>query len=198
MGAAVIGFVVVVIMLLLLGSMAALLAGGWQRLTTPKRSAEDEGRVEMTERGAGRAPLLDLERERPGSTLRRFFREIFGAGNAELRDAPQTGEADATIDADGTLPLPVLPQDFTQMSGTEFEHYMAGVFEEQGYDATVLGGAGDQGVDLLLRKGNEFVAVQCKNYGQRIGNQPVQEVFAGARHHGVQQAWVVAPAGFTR
>jgi hypothetical protein len=130
--------------------------------------------------------------------LRRLFREIFGAGNAELRDTPQTSEVDATIDADETFPLPVLPQDFTQMSGIEFEHYMADVFEEQGYDATVLGGAGDQGVDLLLRKGNELVAVQCKNYGQRIGNKPVQEVFAGARHHGVQQAWVVAPAGFTR
>ena len=73
MGAAVIGFVVVVIMLLLLGLMAALLAEGWQRLTTPESPAEDEGRVEMTERGSGRAPLLDLERERPGSTLRRFL-----------------------------------------------------------------------------------------------------------------------------
>ena len=74
------------------------------------------------------------------------------------------------------------------MSGIEFEHYMASVFDAVGYDATVLGGAGNQGVDLLLRKDQELVAVQCKNYGQRIGNMPVQEVFAGAKHRGARQA----------
>jgi hypothetical protein len=44
----------------------------------------------------------------------------------------------------------------------------------------------------------ERVAVQCKNYRRAVVNKPVQEVFAGARHHGCQQAWVVAPAGYTR
>jgi restriction system protein len=52
------------------------------------------------------------------------------------------------------------------MSGTEFEYYMASVFEALGYNATILAGAGDQGVDLLLRRDHELVAVQCKNYGQ--------------------------------
>jgi hypothetical protein len=116
----------------------------------------------------------------------------------QLRDAPRTSVDDAAGDADGTSSWPIQPRDFTQMSGIEFEHYMANVFEALGYDATVLGGTGDQGVDLLLRKDHELVAVQCKNYGQRIGNKPVQEVFAGARHRGAHQAWVVAPAGFTR
>ena len=82
-------------------------------------------------------------------------------------------------------------------SGTEFEHYIAKVFRLLGYNATVLGGAGDQGVDLLLRKGGEVVAVQCKNYQRPVGNKPVQEVFAGKHHHKTNAAWVVAPAGFT-
>lgn len=61
-----------------------------------------------------------------------------------------------------------------------------------------LRGAGDQGVDLLLRKGKERVAVQCKNYQRPVGNRPVQEVFAGKQHYGAKDAWVVAPAGFTK
>ena len=81
------------------------------------------------------------------------------------------------------------------MSGNQFERFTADVFRALGYDVTMLGGAGDQGVDLLLRKGHESVAVQCKNYRQPVGNKPVQEVFAGARHHGAVQAWVIAPAG---
>ena len=82
-------------------------------------------------------------------------------------------------------------------SGTEFEDYMAKVFRLMGYTATVLGGSGDQGVDLLLRKGGEFVAVQCKNHQRPVGNKPVQEVFAGKHHYKANAAWVVAPAGFT-
>jgi hypothetical protein len=42
------------------------------------------------------------------------------------------------------------------------------------------------------------VAVQCKNYKRAVGNKPVQEVYAGARHHRCVQAWVVAPAGYTK
>jgi Restriction endonuclease len=44
----------------------------------------------------------------------------------------------------------------------------------------------------------ERVAVQCKNYRRAVGNKPVQEIFAGARHRGCQQAWVVAPVSYTR
>ena len=42
------------------------------------------------------------------------------------------------------------------------------------------------------------VAVQCKNCTKPVGNRPVQEVYAGARHHRCAEAWVVAPAGYTR
>jgi restriction system protein len=84
------------------------------------------------------------------------------------------------------------------MSGQQFEVFMANLFNSMGYRATVLGGSGDQGVDLILDIGDERVAVQCKNYQKAVGNKPVQEVYAGARHHQCQNAWVVAPAGFTK
>jgi HJR/Mrr/RecB family endonuclease len=83
------------------------------------------------------------------------------------------------------------------MSGTQFEHFVSSLFRSLGYRAKVMGGAGDQGVDIVLRRGDESIAVQCKNYAKPVGNQPVQEVYAGARHHGCSTAWVVAPAGFT-
>jgi predicted helicase len=89
-------------------------------------------------------------------------------------------------------------QNIARMSGPEFERYMGSVFEALGYKATILGGAGDQGVDLLLQKENECIAVQCKNYQQPVGNKPIQEVYAGARHHAAHHAWVVAPAGYTK
>jgi restriction system protein len=84
------------------------------------------------------------------------------------------------------------------MSGPQFEVFVADLFRAMGHGATMLGRAGDQGVDIVVSYHGERVAVQCKNYRRAVGNKPVQEVFAGARHHGCQQAWVVAPAGYTR
>jgi HJR/Mrr/RecB family endonuclease len=84
------------------------------------------------------------------------------------------------------------------MSGREFEHFMADLFRTAGYKVDVVGGAGDQGVDLLLKEGRKRIAVQCKKYGRPVGNAAVSAVYAGAKHYGAKQAWVVAPEGFTK
>jgi restriction system protein len=85
------------------------------------------------------------------------------------------------------------------MSGTQFEHFVAEAMRRLGYSVQVLGGSGDQGVDLIAtRGGGERLAIQCKQYARPVGNKPVQEVFAGAKHHRCTAAWVVAPEGFTR
>ncbi len=84
------------------------------------------------------------------------------------------------------------------MSGAQFEIFTADLLRAMGHQATVLGGSGDQGVDVIVQYQGQPVAVQCKNYKRAVGNKPVQEVYAGAKHHGCSQAWVVAPAGYTK
>jgi restriction system protein len=84
------------------------------------------------------------------------------------------------------------------MSGAQFELFVADLFRAMGHQALVLGGAGDQGVDIIVTRRGERVAVQCKNHKKAVGNKPVQEVYAGARHHRCVQACVVAPAGYTK
>jgi len=61
----------------------------------------------------------------------------------------------------------------------------------------VLGGAGDQGVDIVVNRRGVRVAVQCKNHKKPMNNKAVQEVYAGARHHRCVEACVIAPAGYT-
>ena len=89
-------------------------------------------------------------------------------------------------------------QNVGTMSGGQFGVFVAQVLRALGYSTTVLGGSGDQGVDITAVGGDGRVAVQCKNYKKRIGNKPVQEVYAGSRYHRCDQAWVVAPAGYTK
>jgi HJR/Mrr/RecB family endonuclease len=50
------------------------------------------------------------------------------------------------------------------MSGAQFEVFMAELFRALGHKAVVLGGAGDQGVDIIVNRRGERVAFQCKNY----------------------------------
>ena len=70
------------------------------------------------------------------------------------------------------------------MSGAQFEVFTADVFRAMGHQAVVLGGAGDQGVDVIVNRRGERVAARCKNHEKPVGNRPVPEVFAGARHIG--------------
>ena len=84
------------------------------------------------------------------------------------------------------------------MSGAEFEVFVADLFEAMGHRVTVLGGAGDQGVDIVVNPRGKRIAVQCKNHSRPVNNKAVQEVYAGAKHHRCVEAWVVSPAGYTR
>jgi len=89
-------------------------------------------------------------------------------------------------------------QNVRAMSGAQFEVFVRRVLTALGYSARVLGGSGDQGVDVIASKNGHKVAIQCKNYNKPVGNKPVQEVYAGAKHYRCDHAWVVAPAGYTK
>ena len=86
----------------------------------------------------------------------------------------------------------------SSMSGTQFEVFVADLFRAMGHQVLMSGGVGDQGVDIVVNPRGGRIAVQCKNHIRPVGNKPVQEVYAGARHHRCVEAWVVAPAGYTR
>jgi restriction system protein len=136
-----------------------------------------------------------------------FFLDSFTNGNGLLTLLVLVGIAVAAVWLMRQLsgPKTATAQEFAQrfaavglMSGVQFEHFVAHLFQEMGHRATALGGSGDQGVDVILDYFGKRVAVQCKNYKRAVGNKPVQEVYAGARYHRCAQAWVVAPAGYTK
>jgi hypothetical protein len=84
------------------------------------------------------------------------------------------------------------------MSGPEFERVLAAFFREVGYVTKITGRAGDQGMDLMLRKDGRKVAVQAKRYAKPVGNRAVQEAIAARQFHGTDDAWVVTTSSFTK
>lgn len=86
-----------------------------------------------------------------------------------------------------------------QLTGTQFETLLSDFFKRQGYRVTITKVSGDQGVDLLLYKEQQKIAVQCKRYKQtnRVGNTAIQEVVTGKVFYDCTEAWVITTSTYT-
>lgn len=85
-----------------------------------------------------------------------------------------------------------------KMEGHEFEAFTADLLRKLGYERVkVTPGSGDQGVDVIAVKDGKKYAIQCKRYGQKLGNKPVQEVHAGKTIYGCSVAVVLTNNYFT-
>ncbi|MEI6077561.1 MAG: restriction endonuclease [Verrucomicrobiota bacterium] len=106
------------------------------------------------------------------------------APDSKTSGGPQTlGENPWTI----KLPEPQTPPDLIEQLSLvdwfQFEKVVALVYEKLGYFVTRSGGANpDGGIDLLLEKDGQKLAVQCKQWKTwNVGVKPVRE-FVGAMH----------------
>jgi restriction system protein len=65
-----------------------------------------------------------------------------------------------------------------------FEEFVAEVFEALGYEVEQVGGSGDEGADLRLRRPDGSLAVvQCKYHQRGVVGSPVLQRFLGTVHH---------------
>ncbi len=85
-----------------------------------------------------------------------------------------------------------------QMSGVEFEEYVAAQLRTAGWSVTHTATTGDYGVDLIAEKDGTCMAVQCKRLAKAVGVAAVQQVVSGALHHGCNQTVVVTNQAFTK
>jgi restriction system protein len=83
------------------------------------------------------------------------------------------------------------------MSGTEFEEYVARVARACGLPVMMTPSSGDWGVDLVIGRRPDRLAVQCKRTSRPVGPAAVQEVVAGAPMHDCTRTMVVTNNDFT-
>jgi restriction system protein len=91
-----------------------------------------------------------------------------------------------------------IPEAMEEISPEDYEHLCADLLRKAGWDAEVTGQSGDQGVDILARRSDAVVALQCKLYfGNPVGNKAVQEAHAAAGYSDADYAVVVSNRDFT-
>lgn len=77
------------------------------------------------------------------------------------------------------------------------EQHCAALLNEGGWKAKTTVATGDQGVDVIARKGAVTLVLQCKLYSKPVGNKAVQEIIAGRHFAGATHAAVVSNQTYT-
>lgn len=83
------------------------------------------------------------------------------------------------------------------MSGTDFEDYVARIARSCGVPVIMTSLTGDWGVDLIIGHRPNRLAVQCKRRARPVGAGAVQEVVAGAPMQDCTATMVVTNNEFT-
>ncbi len=83
------------------------------------------------------------------------------------------------------------------MSGTEFEDYVARIARSCGVPVIMTELSGDWGVDLIVGTRPNRLAIQCKRLSRPVGPGAVQEVVAGAPMQDCAHTMVVTNNDFT-
>jgi restriction system protein len=101
----------------------------------------------------------------------------------------------ATIVGAGT---PGSREDMTAaMTGEEFEDHIARIARSCGTPVIMTAVTGDWGVDIIVGKRPNRLAIQCKRQSRPVGASAVQEVVAGAPMQDCTSTMVVTNHGFT-
>jgi restriction system protein len=85
----------------------------------------------------------------------------------------------------------------TEMSGTEFEDYVARVVRSCGVPVIMTSITGDWGVDIIVGRRPNPLAIQCKRQSRPVGTSAIQEVVAGAPMQDCVKTMVVTNHEFT-
>ena len=85
------------------------------------------------------------------------------------------------------------------LSGKEFEDFLKWMFEELGYSVELTKVTADSGVDLVLKKDKEKIAVQAKRYNRtsKISNEVVLKTMGGMGVYKCNKSIIITTSYFT-
>lgn len=84
-----------------------------------------------------------------------------------------------------------------RLSGRGFELELAKLFAQSGWAVEVTPASGDQGIDLLLKRGSETVVVQCKATEKPAGPAVVRDLYGAMTATHADSAIIASLAGVT-
>lgn len=148
-------------------------------------------------------PLTMIHNKHPEIAIALFIIFIVGliyydiTTKKKLKSLPITPNYDQYNEA---LERWLVSQDgfWRNVSGREFEYRVASLFHHLGYTAILTPGSNDGGVDIILQRGGEKYAVQCKCHKNPSGPKDARELYGAMIANDYNKGILVNPSGFTK
>ena len=86
---------------------------------------------------------------------------------------------------------------WVKLRGLEFEHELAELFAQHGYDVVVTPPSGDDGIDLIMRKNGKVTIVQCKAHSRQVGPGAARELYGTLMSRHADEAILASVSGFS-
>lgn len=89
-------------------------------------------------------------------------------------------------------------EDWKKLDGREFEKIVALIYKDLGYKTKITGGAGDRGIDIVIKKDNKNWFIQCKQM-EVVSPKYVREFYGSvvSRLEEEEKGFLVTTGDFT-
>lgn len=91
-----------------------------------------------------------------------------------------------------------LAENLDEMSGPEFEEFVAQIFRRKGFIVEFTEVTGDHGIDLLMQNENGRSVVQCKRWKGSVGEPEIRDFYGAMINSEAQTGFFVTTAHFTQ
>ena len=85
-----------------------------------------------------------------------------------------------------------------KQTGHQFELEVAKVYQAYGFNTAISKAGGDGGIDIVLTKGDEAIAVQCKHHSKPVAPAIVRDLYGTMIANGFSKGILVSLNGFTK
>ena len=85
----------------------------------------------------------------------------------------------------------------TMEKGIAFEVWCEETLKDRGWNCESTPKSGDQGADIIARRGPITIVFQCKDYKSSVGNDAVQQINAAKTFYGADLAAVITNSKYT-
>ncbi len=127
------------------------------------------------------------------------YRNAQWEAGKERREAERARrQAERAWQAAERVRLRKLSEHWMSLSGIQFERELGTLYRNLGYRVQSTPTSGDQGIDLILRKGGKTTVVQCKSHKQPVGPAVARELYGALVASGANDAILASTGGFTR
>jgi hypothetical protein len=84
-------------------------------------------------------------------------------------------------------------EEIDELTGKEFEKFLAEYFKLKKYDTSLTDDNGDRGIDVLVKKDNKLIGIQAKRWktSTPINEDAINKILAGKNYHHPDEIWLI-------